>query len=230
TFCQGAVIFFFSSRSRHTRWPRDWSSDVCSTDLACRSDGHRPRPACERGRCGGRRGRRSTRVAGRPARRGSPRWPRGWRRSGSARSARGARRRSWWRRQAPAERAAPRRNPPPTRQRARAPERTQAPSRRPPPEAVAEEAPRGPAVRVPVVGDVPHVVVHPELPELLRGDFRQTLAHVRDVLVGGRGPVVPPDHHGHPADLTLRDPADLVLVIPRGDPRGTAEIAAVDAG
>src|SRR5690625_7849249 len=26
-------MFFFSSRSRHTRWPRDWSSDVCSSDL-----------------------------------------------------------------------------------------------------------------------------------------------------------------------------------------------------
>src|SRR5439155_18507458 len=23
----------FSSRGRHTRWPRDWSSDVCSSDL-----------------------------------------------------------------------------------------------------------------------------------------------------------------------------------------------------
>src|SRR5439155_5586743 len=23
-------FFFFSSRRRHTRWPRDWSSDVCS--------------------------------------------------------------------------------------------------------------------------------------------------------------------------------------------------------
>src|SRR5690625_3141207 len=28
-----AVVFFFSSRRRHTRWPRDWSSDVCSSDL-----------------------------------------------------------------------------------------------------------------------------------------------------------------------------------------------------
>src|SRR5690625_5382664 len=27
-------IFFFSSRRRHTSWPRDWSSDVCSSDLA----------------------------------------------------------------------------------------------------------------------------------------------------------------------------------------------------
>src|SRR5439155_10805656 len=25
--------FFFSRRRRHTRWPRDWSSDVCSSDL-----------------------------------------------------------------------------------------------------------------------------------------------------------------------------------------------------
>src|SRR5207253_5512570 len=27
------AMFFFSSRRRHTRWPRDWSSDVCSSDL-----------------------------------------------------------------------------------------------------------------------------------------------------------------------------------------------------
>src|SRR5690625_1529323 len=25
---------FYSSRRRHTRWPRDWSSDVCSSDLS----------------------------------------------------------------------------------------------------------------------------------------------------------------------------------------------------
>src|SRR5437870_11537938 len=29
----GSESFFFSSRRRHTRWPRDWSSDVCSSDL-----------------------------------------------------------------------------------------------------------------------------------------------------------------------------------------------------
>src|SRR5439155_2997107 len=28
------VAFFSSSRRRHTRWPRDWSSDVCSSDLS----------------------------------------------------------------------------------------------------------------------------------------------------------------------------------------------------
>src|SRR5215467_15700202 len=30
-FCE--ALFFFSSRSRHTRLPGDWSSDVCSSDL-----------------------------------------------------------------------------------------------------------------------------------------------------------------------------------------------------
>src|SRR6267143_369862 len=28
------IFFFFSSRRRHTRWNCDWSSDVCSSDLA----------------------------------------------------------------------------------------------------------------------------------------------------------------------------------------------------
>src|SRR2546429_3323057 len=28
-----SVFFFFSSRRRHTRCSRDWSSDVCSSDL-----------------------------------------------------------------------------------------------------------------------------------------------------------------------------------------------------
>src|SRR5690606_41058254 len=29
----GRISFFFSSRRRHTRFSRDWSSDVCSSDL-----------------------------------------------------------------------------------------------------------------------------------------------------------------------------------------------------
>src|SRR5699024_11310681 len=29
-----SVFFFFSSRRRHTRSKRDWSSDVCSSDLS----------------------------------------------------------------------------------------------------------------------------------------------------------------------------------------------------
>src|SRR5207253_3664878 len=42
-------FFFFSSRRRHTRWPRDWSSDVCSSDLpSCRTS---PRPGAVAGWC-----------------------------------------------------------------------------------------------------------------------------------------------------------------------------------
>src|SRR5438874_8207366 len=40
-------VFFFSSRRRHTRSLRDWSSDVCSSDLERRSLARRPPP----GRC-----------------------------------------------------------------------------------------------------------------------------------------------------------------------------------
>src|SRR5438876_11111348 len=36
-------FFFFSSRRRHTRWTGDWSSDVCSSDLATRVDFSLPR-------------------------------------------------------------------------------------------------------------------------------------------------------------------------------------------
>ena len=32
--CCCSCFFFFSSRRRHTRLVRDWSSDVCSSDLA----------------------------------------------------------------------------------------------------------------------------------------------------------------------------------------------------
>src|SRR5579859_8236092 len=34
-------FFFFSSRRRHTRFDCDWSSDVCSSDLALRPAGGR---------------------------------------------------------------------------------------------------------------------------------------------------------------------------------------------
>src|SRR3712207_7209506 len=32
-------FFFFSSRRRHTRYWRDWSSDVCSSDLQAKKEG-----------------------------------------------------------------------------------------------------------------------------------------------------------------------------------------------
>src|SRR5256885_10456342 len=36
----GYVVFFFSSRRRHTRLQGDWSSDVCSSDLAALNPGN----------------------------------------------------------------------------------------------------------------------------------------------------------------------------------------------
>src|SRR5690349_24223486 len=36
-----ALFFFFSSRRRHTRSLRDWSSDVCSSDLGSGKNSHR---------------------------------------------------------------------------------------------------------------------------------------------------------------------------------------------
>src|SRR4030043_1298010 len=35
SYCS-CLVFFFSSRRRHTRCSRDWSSDVCSSDLSWR--------------------------------------------------------------------------------------------------------------------------------------------------------------------------------------------------
>src|SRR2546422_4540856 len=37
--CRRSLFFFFSSRRRHTRCSRDWSSDVCSSDLKPADDG-----------------------------------------------------------------------------------------------------------------------------------------------------------------------------------------------
>src|SRR6478672_13442620 len=44
------VFFFFSSRRRHTRSDRDWSSDVCSSDLPTAAASR-----CARARSGRRR-------------------------------------------------------------------------------------------------------------------------------------------------------------------------------
>src|SRR2546428_2094349 len=43
------LFFFFSSRRRHTRSDRDWSSDVCSSDLGPRPVGARRGAVCPSG-------------------------------------------------------------------------------------------------------------------------------------------------------------------------------------
>src|SRR6266700_8242468 len=40
--CYFLCFFFFSSRRRHTRFSRDWSSDVCSSDLVVLMDVNMP--------------------------------------------------------------------------------------------------------------------------------------------------------------------------------------------
>src|SRR5262249_59412408 len=47
------VLFFFSSRRRHTRLVSDWSSDVCSSDLDCRAVPPGPDGPWRRGPRGG---------------------------------------------------------------------------------------------------------------------------------------------------------------------------------
>src|SRR6266496_5825146 len=47
TLCVFFLFFFFSSRRRHTRSLRDWSSDVCSSDLHCDDDEHEMPAAAE---------------------------------------------------------------------------------------------------------------------------------------------------------------------------------------
>src|SRR6478672_5160997 len=61
------MVFFFSSRRRHTRSDRDWSSDVCSSDLVPRGGVRIARRTVDLdGRLHGRRG-------GGPVRRGDGR-------------------------------------------------------------------------------------------------------------------------------------------------------------
>src|SRR3712207_7288119 len=43
---EDTTSFFFSSRRRHTRYWRDWSSDVCSSDLALTVQGRNEVRSC----------------------------------------------------------------------------------------------------------------------------------------------------------------------------------------
>src|SRR6266481_2421642 len=48
-----SLYFFYSSRRRHTRWNCDWSSDVCSSDLAQQIEGRTALPVGRRFHLGG---------------------------------------------------------------------------------------------------------------------------------------------------------------------------------
>src|SRR5690606_25460296 len=69
-------FFFFSSRRRHTRFSRDWSSDVCSSDL---TGGVAGAPAATGFRTGrGRRHHRRQHPPGYPSLADCPRLAGGW--------------------------------------------------------------------------------------------------------------------------------------------------------
>src|SRR5690606_15160949 len=71
--CPSPDTFFFSSRRRHTRFSRDWSSDVCSSDLTAAAAHRVPdQGAARRGRAAVRRDRGCPADA-RAARGGRPR-------------------------------------------------------------------------------------------------------------------------------------------------------------
>src|SRR5262249_6403570 len=66
-----------------------------------------------------------------------------------------------------------------------------------------------------------------ELAELSSRDGSDAFVHVSELVARGLRAVKAPHHHRHLADLTLGDPADLVLVVPRSETRRPAQVAAL---
>ena len=85
-------------------------------------------------------------------------------------------------------------------------------------------------MRMIVVGDIAHVIVHEDLPELVSGDFTETRVHVGQMVDGRLRAVEAPHHHRHVANIALGDPANIVFVVPRGDAGCATEITPVDLG
>src|SRR5207247_5489210 len=63
-WCCSLLVFFFASRGRHTSSTRDWSSDVCSSDLAAPPAAPTRRWPALAGRRRGWRGRAALPAAG----------------------------------------------------------------------------------------------------------------------------------------------------------------------
>src|SRR6185503_9088207 len=80
-------------------------------------------------------------------------------------------------------------------------------------EAVTEEPALGTAVRMIVVWDIAHVIVHVDLAELTSRDLAEPLVHVRQMLRGRLRAVEAPHHHRYIAHIALGDPANIVFVV-----------------
>ena len=68
------------------------------------------------------------------------------------------------------------------------------------------------------------VAVQPVLPEPLGRHLDESVLHVRSLVVRRIDAVGTPDHHRRGAPLALGDPAHVVLVEPRRDPRRLAQL------
>jgi hypothetical protein len=72
------------------------------------------------------------------------------------------------------------------------------------------------------------VIVHVDLAELTSRDLAEPLVHVREVLRGRFRAVEAPHHHRYITHIALRDPANIVLVVPRRDAGCPTKITSVD--
>ncbi len=72
------------------------------------------------------------------------------------------------------------------------------------------------------------MVVEIELTELMGGNLLDPVMHVGQMLDGWLGAMEAPDDHRHFADVTFRNPTDVILVIPGRDAGGSTEIAPLD--
>jgi hypothetical protein len=77
-----------------------------------------------------------------------------------------------------------------------------------------------------VIGDLAHDPVDAEFTEDGGGDTLEMNEHVTDRALWWRGAVLTPHHHRHITRFAIGDPTDLVLVVPRRDRRGLAQLAA----
>ena len=79
-----------------------------------------------------------------------------------------------------------------------------------------------------MIGDVAHMVVEIEFTELIASDLLDPLVHVGEMVGRWLGAMEAPNDHRHFADLTLRNPTDVILVIPGCDAGRSAEITPLD--
>ena len=82
-------------------------------------------------------------------------------------------------------------------------------------------------VSVVVIRNRPQPVVEPVARRpILVGNFTQAREHVLHERWGRLGAMKFPDHHRDPAGFALGDPTDIILIPPRRQPGGSAQIAA----